>query len=102
MLGSQLKTTNSNGFFSFRNVPGLNFILNASADGYVSNNKEITVNSDIGKDLADIILVKILKSGQKFQLSFSHIYIYDTLECDQVPGRLWSHGERSLVISMPT
>ena len=99
MLGSRFKTTNTNGIFSFRNVT---FILNASANGYVSNTKEITVNSDIKKDIADIILVKILKSGQKFQLSFSHIYIHDTLVCDQVPGRLWSHGVKGLLISMPT
>ncbi|XP_062519460.1 fibrillin-1-like, partial [Corticium candelabrum] len=62
-LGNRLKTTNTNGFFSFRNVPGLTFILNASANGYVSNTKEINVTSDIGRGIADIILVKVLKSG---------------------------------------
>ena len=60
------------------------------------------MTSDIERGIADITLVKVMKSGQKFQLSFSHIYIHDTLECDQVPGRLWSHGVRSLMISMPT
>ena len=79
LLGRRSKTTNSNELFSFINVPGLTYTLNASADSYVTNTKEITVTGNIKKDTADIILSKVLKLGKSFYLTFSHIYIFDML-----------------------
>ena len=64
-LGPRSTTSNSEGVFRFFNVPALYYILNASADGYVSNSKILHVTGNITKGtVADIIITRVLESGR--------------------------------------
>ena len=64
-LGQRSTTSDSEGVFWVSNFPALNYILNASADSYVSNSRILHVTGNIMKGtFVDIILNRVLESGK--------------------------------------
>jgi hypothetical protein len=63
-LGSRSATSNSGGSFSFTGIAAGSHLLSASASGYITNSKNITVTGTIqAGTTADIVLSRVLASG---------------------------------------